>query len=133
MDDLFVTGNSLKTIMEFKESMSRQFEMSDLGRLTYYLGIEVKQSSKGIEIKQEAYAQRILVEAGMNACNPTHIPMEFGLKLSKPLEEAEIDATLYRQRIGCLRYLLHTRPGLSFSVGMLSKYMQSPCDSHDNA
>ena len=70
--------------------MSRQFEMSDLGRLMYYLGIEVKQSSKGIEIKQEAYAQRILVEAGMDTCNPTHIPMEFGLKLSKHLKKSRL-------------------------------------------
>ena len=46
--------------------MSRQFEMSDLGRLMYYLGIEVKQSSKGIEIKYEECAQRILVEARMD-------------------------------------------------------------------
>lgn len=45
---------SLKSMMEFKTSMSQQFEMSDLGILTYYLGIEVNQNSKGIEIKQEA-------------------------------------------------------------------------------
>ena len=90
VDDLFVTGNSLKIITELNESMSRQFEMSDLGRLMYYLGIEVKQSSKGIEIKQEAYAQRILVEAGMDTCNPTHIPMEFGLKLSKHLKKSRL-------------------------------------------
>src|SRR5690606_22777982 len=129
VDDLFVTGNSLKSVMEFKASMSQKFEMSDLGKLTYYLGIEVKQSFEGIEIKQEAYAQRILKEARRDTCNRTLIPMEFGLKLSKAHEEPEIDATLYRRRIGCLRYLLHTRPDLSFSVGILSRYMHSPRES----
>jgi len=60
VDDLFVTGNSSQKISEFKTAMSQKFEMSDLGLLTYYLGIEVKQSSQGITIKQEAYARRIL-------------------------------------------------------------------------
>lgn len=87
----------------------------------------------GIEIKQEAYAKRIVEEAGLNTCNATLIPMEFGLKLSKATEEPEIDATVYRRRIGCLRYLLHTRPDLAFSVGLLSRYMHSPRESHGNA
>ena len=73
------------------------------------------------------------MEAEMDTCNPTHISMEFVMKLSKALEEAEIDAILYRRRIGCLRYLLHTRPNLSFSVGMLSRYMHSPRETHGNA
>lgn len=55
--------------------MTREFEMSDLGRLTYYLGIEVTQSSKGIEIKQESYVRQILKDAGMDTSNATHIPM----------------------------------------------------------
>lgn len=133
VDDLFVTGNSTKIIKEFKASMSKQFEMSDLGLLTYYLGIEVKQSSTGIIIKQEAYARRILEEAGLADCNPNSIPMEFGLQLSKAMEEPEVDATQYRRRIGCLRYLMHTRPDMAFSVGILSRYMQSPRESHGNA
>lgn len=133
VDDLFVTGSSLKQIMEFKKGMSSKFDMSDLGKSTYYLGIEVKQSKDGIEIKQEAYAKRILKEAMMDDCNSSSIPMEFGLKLSKSEDELEVDATLYRRRIGYLRYLMHTRPDLAFSVGLLSRYMQSPRQSHDNA
>lgn len=133
VDNLFVTGNSIQIIKEFKAEMSTKFEMSDLGNLTYYLGIEVKQSKEEIEIKQETYDRRSLKEAEMDTCNPTQIPMEFGLKLSKAQDELEIDATLYRRRISCLRYLLHTRPGLAFSVGILSRYMHSPRESHGNA
>lgn len=133
VDDLFVTGSSLHAIKKFKASMSEKFEMSDLGLLTYYLGIEVKQSIQGITIKQEAYARRILEEADMADCNETHIPMEFGLQLSKAEDEPEIDAGVYRRRIGCLRYLMHTRPDMAFSVGILSRFMQSPRESHGKA
>jgi hypothetical protein len=65
VDDLFVTGSSLTLINEFKKEMAKRFDMSDLGRLTYYLGIEVSQGTSGIKIKQEAYAWKILKEAGM--------------------------------------------------------------------
>jgi len=113
--------------------MSRRFEMSDLGKLTYYLGIEVTQGADGIHIKQEGYAQGILVKTKMESCNYTHVPMHTSLKVSKAEEEPEIDATSYRSIIGCLRYLLHTRPDLAFSVGVLSRYMQSPRESHGEA
>ncbi|XP_019098367.1 PREDICTED: uncharacterized protein LOC109131656, partial [Camelina sativa] len=106
--------------------MSREFEMSDLGKLTYYLGIEVIQGADGIRIKQEGYARGILVDTKMDLCNSAHIPMEPGMEISKAEKQSEIDATRYRRTIGCLRYLLHTRPDLAFVVGVLSRYMQSP-------
>ena len=133
VDDLFITANSLKAIKGFKEAMSTNFKMSDLGLLTYYLGIEVKQSARGISIQHEAYARRILEETDMSDCNSVCIPMEFGLHLSKALEEPEIDASEYIRKIGCLRYLMHTRPDMAFSVGILSKFMHSPRESHGKA
>ncbi|XP_013616892.1 PREDICTED: uncharacterized mitochondrial protein AtMg00810-like [Brassica oleracea var. oleracea] len=132
VDDLFVTGTSLKVIRQFKEEMSKKFEMSDLGKLTYYLGIEVIQGADGIRIKQERYAQGILRDTKMEACNATQIPMEENLKISKAEDEREIDTTEFR-RIGCLRYLLHTRPDLCYAVGVLSRYMHNPRDSHGQA
>lgn len=56
--------------------------MSDLGRLTYYLGIEVRQSDGGIFLSQDRYAQKILEETGMLDCNLAHIPMDMNVKLS---------------------------------------------------
>lgn len=123
VDDLLVTGTSLEVINKFKEEMASKFEMSDLGKLTYYLGIEVSQHSEGITLNQNRYALKILEEAGMKDCNPVHTPMETGLQLSKAENEKEIDATNFRKNVGCLRYLLHTRPDLSFCVGVLSIYM----------
>ncbi|XP_019087261.1 PREDICTED: uncharacterized protein LOC109127205 [Camelina sativa] len=113
--------------------MAAKFEMSDLGRLTYYLGIEVNQYEGGIMLKQERYAERILEEAGMRKCNVVFTPMESGLKMSKAQEEAGIEERVYRRNIGCLRYLLHTRPDLSFCVGVLSRYMHESKTSHGAA
>ncbi|GJZ70752.1 uncharacterized mitochondrial protein-like protein [Tanacetum coccineum] len=96
-DDIFVTGASLDLINEFKRRMASQFEMSDLGELTYYLGIEVSQGKDRMEIKQERYARRILKEAGMKDCNAALCPMEPELKFSKAEDEPEVEATQYQK------------------------------------
>lgn len=62
VDDLLITGSDMEMISEFKQSMLKRFEMSDLGLLTYYLGIEVLQYNGGITMKQESYAKKILEE-----------------------------------------------------------------------
>lgn len=83
VDNLLMTRSSSKLISEFKQEMARKFEMSDLGRLTYYLGIEVQQTNEGIVLSQDRYAQKILEEVGMQNCNLTHLPMDVNVKLSK--------------------------------------------------
>ncbi|GKE36893.1 uncharacterized mitochondrial protein-like protein, partial [Tanacetum coccineum] len=132
-DDIFVTGTSLDLINEFKKRMASQFEMLDLGELTYYLGIEVSQGKDCVEIKQERYARKILKEAGMEDCNRALCPMEPGLKLSKAKDKPEVEVTPYRKMVSCLCYLLHTRPDLAYSVGAVSRYMRSPRESHARA
>lgn len=69
----------------------------------------------------------------MDHCNPVQIPMDAGLKLAKFENEKDIDAMSYRRIIGCFRYLLHTRPDLSYCIGVLSRYMVSPKESHGSA
>lgn len=71
VDDLFITGSKVEMIEDFKRSMSTKFEMTDLGLLTYYLGIEVLQHDGRICMKQESYAKKILDEASMSECNAT--------------------------------------------------------------
>ncbi|KAK1422289.1 hypothetical protein QVD17_25292 [Tagetes erecta] len=132
VDDLIVTGTSKEEIDHFKSQMEQQFEMSDLGLLTYYLGIEVIQTKDAISIKQTGYINKILKETKMQDCNETKIPMNPGAKLTSTEEELA-DATEYRSLIGCLRYLLHTRPDLSYSVGLLSRFMQEPREHHMKA
>lgn len=125
--------SSLKMIQEFKQGMAKNFEMSDLGRLTYYLGIEVVQHENGITLCQERYAKKILEDTKMSECNAVHSPTESGLRVSKCQEEPAIDEREYRRNIGCLRYLLHTRPYLSFCIGVFSRYMHSPRETHGAA
>ncbi|XP_018436057.2 secreted RxLR effector protein 161-like [Raphanus sativus] len=69
----------------------------------------------------------------MHDCNAVQTPMEAGLVLSKSREEQSIDEKDFRRQIGCFRYLLHTRPDLAYSMGLLSRYMHDPKVSHGNA
>ncbi|GJT65884.1 uncharacterized mitochondrial protein-like protein [Tanacetum coccineum] len=133
VDDLFLTETGLELLNEFKKRTVSHFEMSDLGDLTYYIGIEVSQENDCVEIKQERYAMKILKEAVMEDCNATLYPKEKHLKLSKAKVEPEVEATQYRKVVGCLFYLLHTRLDLTYSVGVVSRYMQSPRESHAHA
>ena len=82
----------------------------------------------GIILKQDRYARKNLKRKP--ECNLVHVPMELNAQFSKSQDEGRTDETEYRRRIGCLRYLLHTRPDLSFRVGVLSRYMQEPKESH---
>ncbi|GJR47899.1 ribonuclease H-like domain, reverse transcriptase, RNA-dependent DNA polymerase [Tanacetum coccineum] len=133
VDDLIITGTPKKEIDKFKAQMEEKFEMSDLGLLAYYLGIEVTQTGGDISIKQSAYANKILKEAGMIDCNETLIPMDPGTRLTKVTEGTMVNSTEYRSLIGCLRYMLHIRPDLSYSVGLLSRFMQEPREQHMKA
>ncbi|XP_023745073.1 uncharacterized mitochondrial protein AtMg00810-like [Lactuca sativa] len=126
VDDLIVTSSSVDIIKRFKAAMSTKFEMSDLGILRYYLGIEVYQSMRGVIVTQEAYAKKVLKDPGMSNCNPTLIPMDCNKKFTKAQDEKEVDATEYRSLVGRLRYLLQTRPDLGLSVGIVIRYMQTP-------
>ncbi|GJU69774.1 zinc finger, CCHC-type containing protein [Tanacetum coccineum] len=129
-DDLIITGTPRKEIDAFKSQMKDRFEMSDLGLLAYYLGIEVTQTGGEITIKQTGYINKILKETSMTDSNDTKIPMDPGTKLVKAEDGNSVDATYYRSLIGSLRYLLHTRPDLSYSVGLLSRFMQDPKEHH---
>nr|GEX39448.1 zinc finger, CCHC-type [Tanacetum cinerariifolium] len=130
VDDLIITGTPRKELKVFKSQMEEKFEMSDLGLLAYYLGIEVTQTRGEITIKQTSYINKILKETSMTDSNDAKIPMDPGTKLVKAEDENSVDATYYRSLIGSLMYLLHTRPDLSYSVGLLSRFMQDPKDHH---
>ncbi|KAK1419766.1 hypothetical protein QVD17_29081 [Tagetes erecta] len=133
VDDLVVTGSSLEEIKKFKTQMMLEFKMKDMGLLTYYLGIEVDQRDDGIILKQSSYAKKLLKAAGMVDCNSCKYPMEPRLELTKDEAGKSVDARRFRSNIGSLRYLLHTRPDLSYAVGVTSRFMHEPKESHLNA
>jgi hypothetical protein len=132
VDYLIITGNDTDEIAKFKQEMSARFKMSDLDLLCFYLGIEVRQGGDGIKLSQTAYARKILEHAGMASCNSCHTPMQPCLKLSKASTAAPVDATEYRSLVGCLRYLVHTRPDIAFAVSYVSRFMENPTTEHLN-
>jgi hypothetical protein len=105
-----ITGTSSSSIQTFKAEMTKVFKMSDLGLLSYYLGIEVKQDELGITLSQERYANKILDLSGFADCNSCDVPMQAKLKLSRKDDSPCVDATEYRSLVGKLRYLVNTRP-----------------------
>jgi hypothetical protein len=110
--------------------MERNFAMKDLGRMRYFLGIEVKQDDNGISIHQMKYALEILRRFGMNECNSVCNPIVPGCRLKKDEEGKASDATTYKQMVGCLMYLLATRPDMAFSVCLVARYMERPTEIH---
>jgi hypothetical protein len=133
VDDLVITGTKDAEVVVFKEEMKATFQMSDLGPLSFYLGIEVHQDDSGITLRQIAYTKSVVELAGLTDCNPALTPMEEKLKLSRDSTTEEVDATQYRRLVGSLCYLAHTRSDLAFSVGYVSRFMQRPTTEHQQA
>jgi hypothetical protein len=130
VDDLVITGYGNQDILLFKDEMKSIFKMSDLGLLSYYLGIEVSQGPSGIKLCQAAYAEKLLERNSLLGCNPAATPMEPRLKMGRESSTPEVNAPEYRRIIGGLWYLIHTRPDLAFSVGFLSRFMEKPYEEH---
>ena len=130
VDDLIVTGSSLAVIKDFKAEMARAFDMSNLGSLSSYLGIEVKQGKDFIFLSQMAYAQKILQHAKLGECNSAFTPLEARAQFTYEGGKSTVNSTIYRSLIGSLRYLTHTRPDLLFAVGIFSRHMEHPTQEH---
>jgi hypothetical protein len=133
VDDLVIIGTKDAKVTTFKEEMKATFQMSDLELLSFYLGIEVHRDDSGITLQQTAYAKRVVELARLTDCNPALTLMEERLKLSRDSTTEEVDATQYRRLVGSLRYLVHTRPDLAFSVSYVSRFMQRPMTEHQQA
>ena len=130
VDDLIICGPDRNRIDSFKQQMMKLFKMSDLGLLSYYLGIEVAQKNGEITICQSAYAAKLVGQCGLSDCNPTDTPMEQRVKLVTGTAAEAFDVTKYRSIIGSLRYLVNTRPDIAYAVGMASRFMEAPNKEH---
>ena len=124
VDDLIYTGNCEELFEEFKSSMKKNFDMTDMGKMRYFLEVEVTQNEKGIFIHQQKYAREILSKFGMEDCNFVCNPIVPGNKLMKNEGGKYVDATNFKQIIGSLMYLLATRPDLGYSVCLIARFME---------
>ncbi|WVZ94307.1 hypothetical protein U9M48_040213 [Paspalum notatum var. saurae] len=127
---LVVIGASEQDVITFNLEMRMLFHMSNLGLLTYCLGIEVEQGTDSFTLRQSAYAQKLLERTGMAYCGANKTPMDEKIKLSKASSVAKVDATGYRSIVDGLRYLVHTRLNLAFAVGYVSQFMEDPREDH---
>jgi hypothetical protein len=102
VDDLVITGSSEQAIDKFKKEMKGQFQMSDLGLLSFYLGIEVHQDGGHINVSQAQYAVQVMTIGGLKGCHPAQTPMEERPRLSRDSTAPEVDSTEYRRLVGSL-------------------------------
>ncbi len=126
VNDLIITGDSDVDISDLKKYLKQKFEMKDLGKLCYFLSIEVIHSPKRIWLLQRQYALNKLTEYGMTGCKPISIPLEQNVKLSTNEGDLVEDTTMYKRIVGSLIYMTITRPDLSYAVGVVSQFMQTP-------
>ncbi|RVW17843.1 Retrovirus-related Pol polyprotein from transposon RE2 [Vitis vinifera] len=117
-------------IKKLKQHLFTHFQTKDLGKLNYFLGIEIAQSSSDVVISQRKYALDILEETGMLDCKSVDTPMDPNVKLVPGQGEPVGDPGRYRRLVGKLNYLTITRLDIYFPVSIVSQFLQSPCDSH---
>ena len=110
--------------------MADMFEMSDLGYMTYFLGMEVSQGSDDIFISQKRYALNLLKRFNMDKSKAVATPLVQNEVLSKDNAGVEVNSSYYRSLVGSLLYLTASRPDLMYATSVLSRYMQSPGETH---
>eukprot|EP00253_Pinus_taeda_P007821 PITA_07821 len=130
VDDVIFTGNDDQLIKNFKSVMKEEFEMTDMGFLRYFLGIEVDQNEKGIFISQEIYVNQVLSRFNMQECKAAITPTVMGLKLSREDSSKDFDPSLYKSIVGSLMYLTTTRPDIMYAVSLISRFMERPKEAH---
>jgi len=133
VDDIVYTGSSERLLSEFKREMMQRYEMSDLGLLHHFLGMEILQTDQGVFIHQGKYAKSLLSKFGLDDCKPVSIPLATGEKLKKVDESELADEGLYRRIVGSLLYLTATRPDLMYAASLLSRFMTGPTKIHMGA
>ena len=130
VDDI-VFGSTNKTkVDEFVNVMSSEFEMSMVGELNYFLGMQVKQTSMGIMLSQSKYANNLVKRFGLENGKDFETPMSTTLKLDKDEKGKSVDQSLYRSMIGSLLYLTASRSDICFSVGLCARFQANPKESH---
>ncbi|KAG7554673.1 Reverse transcriptase RNA-dependent DNA polymerase [Arabidopsis suecica] len=130
VDDFVIAGNNLDAINHFKEQLSKCFHMKDLGKLKYFLGIEVSRGKDGFCLSQRKYTLDIINEAGLLGTKPAPTPMELNHKLASVTSHVYEDPEQYRRLVGRFIYLTITRPDLSYPVHILSQFMATPLVAH---
>ncbi|GJT13774.1 putative ribonuclease H-like domain-containing protein [Tanacetum coccineum] len=133
VDDIIFGSTKKLLCTKFKKMMHKKFQMSSMGELTFFLGLQVKQKEDGIFINQDKYVIEILKKFGFTDVKTASTPMETQKPLLKDKDGEEVDVHLYRSMIGSLMYLTSLRPDIMFEVCACARYQVNPKVSHLHA
>jgi hypothetical protein len=133
VDDIVFGGSSHNFIAKFADEMSREFEMSMMGELQYFLGLQIKQVKYGTFVHQTKYTKDMLKKFQMQDVKPMSTPMGSTATLYADEDGEPVDQREYRSMIGSLLYLTATRPDMQFSVCLRAHFQASPRTSHRRA
>lgn len=123
IDDIIIAGDDELEKQTLRERLAAQFEMKDLGKLKYFLGIEVTYSRQGIFISQIKYILDLLKEVGKLGCKTIGAPIEQNHRIGNDEESPKVEKTQYQRLVGKLIYLSHTKPDTAFAVSVVSQFM----------
>ncbi|GJX82190.1 putative ribonuclease H-like domain-containing protein [Tanacetum coccineum] len=133
VDDIIFGSTRKKMCTEFEKMMHKKFQMSSIGELTFFLGLQVKQKEDGIFISQDKYVNEILNKFGFSDVKTASTPMETHKTLLKDEKGEDVDEHLYRSMIGSLMYLTSSRPDIMFAVCACARFQVNPKISHLHA
>ncbi|GJR39672.1 putative ribonuclease H-like domain-containing protein [Tanacetum coccineum] len=133
VDDIIFGSTKKSLYTEFEKMMHKKFQMSSMGELTFFLGLQVKQKEDGNFISQDKYVTEILKKFGFTDVKTASTPMETQKLLLKDEDGEEVDVHLYRSMIGSLMYLTSSRPDIMFAVCACERYQVNPKVSHLHA
>jgi len=140
VDDLVLAAAKIEDISWIKTTLAQAFEMTDLGKLKVFLGLEIRRdrSQLLLSISQQRYIDRILERHGMQDSRPSLTPLDPNTRLrSDPIGESSLHDTqhisleVYQSAVGSLMYaMLGTRPDIAYSVGLVSQFSHTPEPAH---
>ncbi|WVZ69170.1 LOW QUALITY PROTEIN: hypothetical protein U9M48_018003 [Paspalum notatum var. saurae] len=130
VDDIIFGSTNEEYCTEFGNMMAKEFEMSMIGELTFFLGFQIKQLKEGTFIYQEKYTRDLLKRFKMDDCKSIETPMATNAMLEADESGIKVDQTLYRSMIGSLLYLCASRPDIMFSVCLCARFQADPKESH---
>ncbi|GJW72996.1 ribonuclease H-like domain-containing protein [Tanacetum coccineum] len=133
VDDIIFGSTKSSMVKDFEDLMQKEFKMSSMGELTFFLGLQVKQTTAGIFLSQDKYVKDILNKFDFRTIKPASTPIEAHKSLGKDEEGEEVDVHLYRSMIGCLMYLTASRPDIMFAVCLCARFQVTPKVSHIHA
>ncbi|GKC30459.1 putative ribonuclease H-like domain-containing protein [Tanacetum coccineum] len=133
VDDIIFGSTKSSMVKDFEDLMQKEFKMSSMGELTFFLGLQVKQTTAGIFLSQDKYVKDILNKFDFRTIKPASTPIEAHKSLGKDEEGEDVDVHLYRSMIGCLMYLTASRPDIMFAVCLCARFQVTPKVSHIHA